>query len=243
LRELVVGNGADPVLRGVQRISWDGADGAWIGEAAADGDVADGVVADATFVVSVDEILCGPSEIREGGDEARGVGGRIDGKEGWVDVGGIVDGPTEREGSLFSREDAGDDGRDDSAVFCGRNIQNDIFVAFDVDDLTVVEEGMPGAVLRFVLSCGAGAVSVFDVDVLNGGSKVGEAPGDVVVVACDDEGQTRKRDSSDVEIACGGRGLEVGLVPDAGDTVGEVLVVGEEWFSSGGVGSGDDPVV
>jgi len=33
------------------------------------------------------------------------------------------------------------------------------------------------------------------------------------------------------------------LIPDIGDAVGEVHVVGEEWLARGGVGSGDDPVV
>ncbi len=84
---------------------------------------------------------------------------------------------------------------------------------------------------------------VFDVDVLDFGSEVGEAPGYVVVVADDDEGHAGKRDSGDMEIAGRCRGFEVGLVPDARDVVGEVHVVGEERLSGGGVGSGDDPVV
>jgi hypothetical protein len=78
----------------------------------------------------------------------------------------------------------------------------------------------------------------------------------MVVVADDDEGNAGEGDSGDVEIACGGGGfstpksklagdpdLEVGLVPDAGNGVGEVHVVGEERLAGGGVGSGDDPVV
>ncbi len=35
---------------------------------------------------------------------------------------------------------------------------------------------------------------------------------------------------------------EVGFIPDAGDVVGEVHVVGEERLAGGGVGAGDDPV-
>ena len=66
----------------------------------------------------------------------------------------------------------------------------------------------------------------FDVEVLDVGAEVGEAPGDVVVVADDDEGRAGKGDSGYVEgRAGGGRGFEVGLVPDAGDAVGEVHVV------------------
>ena len=46
-----------------------------------------------------------------------------------------------------------------------------------------------------------------------------------------------------MEVAGGGGGLEVGLVPDAGDGVSEVHIVREERLAGGGVGSGDDPVV
>ncbi len=84
---------------------------------------------------------------------------------------------------------------------------------------------------------------MFDVDVLDGGAEVGEAPGDVVVVADDDEGNAGEGDAGDVKVAGGGGGLEVGLIPDAGDAVGEVHVVREEWLAGGGVGAGDDPVV
>ena len=111
----------------------------------------------------------------------------------------------------------------------------------DVDDFALVEEGVPGAVGGFVLGGGAGAAGVFDVDVLHVGAEVGEAPGDVVVVADDDEGIAGEGDSGGVEVR--GGGLEIGLVPDAGDAVGEVHVVGEERLAGGGAGAGDDPVV
>ncbi len=82
LGEFVVGDGADPLLRGVEGVGGDGADGAGVGDAAADGDAADGVVADVTLVVGVDEVLCGAAEGGEGGDEAGAVGGGVDGEEG-----------------------------------------------------------------------------------------------------------------------------------------------------------------
>jgi len=138
----------------------------------------------------------------------------------------------------------------------GGDIDGYIFGAFDVDDLASVEEGLPHAVLRLVLGSGAGAAGVFDVDVLDGGAEVGESPGDVVVVADDDEGNAGEGDSGDVEIAGGGGGfstlasklagdpdLEIGLVPDAGNGVGEVHVVREERLAGGGVGAGDYPLV
>ncbi len=252
LRELVVGDGADPVLGGVEGVGGDGADGAGGHDAAAKRDVADGVVADVALVVGVDEILRRAAEGGEGGDEAGSAGGGVDGEERGSDAGWIVDDPAEGESALFCREDAGDDGGDVGAVLGGGDVEGDVFAAFDVDDLAIEEEGLPDAGLGLVLV----AADVLDVDVLDFGAEVGEAPGYVVVVAGDDEGNAGEGDAGDVEVACGGGGfstlasklagdpdLEVGLVPDAGNAVGQVLVVGEERLAGGGVGTGDDPVV
>ena len=49
--------------------------GLGVHDAAADGDAADGVVADVALVVGVDEVLRGAAEGGEGGDEAGPVGG------------------------------------------------------------------------------------------------------------------------------------------------------------------------
>ena len=128
-------------------------------------------------------------------------------------------------------------------MLCGWGVNHYIFAALDVDGLLLVEDRVPGAVGRFVLGGGAGAAGVLNVEGLDFGAEVGKAPGDVGVVADDDEGDAGERDSGDVKIAGGGGGLEVGLVPDAGNAVGEVHVVGEERLAGGGVGAGDDPVV
>ena len=76
-------------------------------------------------------------------------------EEGRGDVGGVVDDPAEGEGALFGGENAGEDGGDGGAVLGGGDVEDDVFAAFDVDDLAVVEEGLPGAVLRLVLGGGA----------------------------------------------------------------------------------------
>ncbi len=243
MREFVVGNGADPLLGWVEGVGGDGADGAGVGDAAADGDAADGVVADVALVVGVDEVLRGAAEGGEGGDETGAIGGGVDGEEGWSDGGWVVDDPAEREGALFGGQDAGEDGSDGGAVARGGDVDDYVFVAFDMDDFTIVEERLPGAVLRLVLCGGASASNVFDVDVLNGGAEIGESPGDVVVVAGDDEGDAGKGDAGDVEVAGGAGGFEVSLVPDAWDAVGEVHIVGEDRLAGGGVGARDDPVV
>ena len=125
----------------------------------------------------------------------------------------------------------------------GGGVNHYIFAAFDVDGLLLVEDRVPGAVGRFVLGGGAGAAGVLNVEGLDFGAEVGKAPGDVGVVADDDEGDAGERDSGDMKIAGRGGGLEVGLVPDAGNAVGEMHVIGEERLAGGGVGTGDDPIV
>ena len=203
----------------------------------------DGVVADVAVVVGVDDVLGGAAEGGEGGGEGGPVDGGIDAEEGGRDVGGIVDGPAEGEGALFVGEERGDEGRGVGAVLGGGDIEDDVGAVADVDDLALVEEGVPGAVGGLVLGGGAGAAGVLDVEVLHVGAEVGEAPGDVVVVADDDEGIAGEGDSGGVEVAGGRGGLEVGCVPDAGDAVVEVHVVREQRLAGGGAGSGDGPVV
>ncbi len=85
------------------------------------------------------------------------------------------------------------------AVLGAGDVEDDVFAAADVDGLVMVEDGVPGAVGGLVLGGAGGAAGVFDVDVLDVGAEVGEAPGDVVVVADDDEGSAGERDSGDVE--------------------------------------------
>ncbi len=81
LGEAIVGDRANPLLRGVESVGGDGTDGAGSHDAAAEGDAADGVIADVALVVGVDEVLCGAAEGGEGGDETGSVGGGVDGEE------------------------------------------------------------------------------------------------------------------------------------------------------------------
>ena len=134
LGELVVGDGAGPLLGGVECVGGDWADGAGVGEATADGDCSDGVVADVSVVVGVDEVLSGASEGGESLNERGGIGGGVDGEEGRGDVGGIVDGPAEREDAFFGGESGGDDRRDGGTVLGGGYVEDFVFAAFDVDD-------------------------------------------------------------------------------------------------------------
>ena len=88
------------------------------------------------------------------------------------------------------------------------------------------------------------AAEVFDVDVLDVAPRLVKPQATWSLWPSDDEGNAGEGDAGDVEVAGGGwGGIEVGLVPDAGDAVGEVHIVGEERLAGGGVGAGDDPVV
>ncbi len=66
-------------------------------------------------------------------------------------------------------------------------------------DSTGVEDGLPGSVGGAELLVLPGAAQGFDVDVLDVGAEVGKAPGDVRVVADDDEGEAGDGDAGDVE--------------------------------------------
>ncbi len=227
LGKLVEGDIGGPVLSGVEAVDGDGADGAGLDETAAEGNLAYGVVADVALIVGVDDILGGASEGGEGGGEAGPVGGGVYVEERGGDVHWVVDGPAEGEGAGFGRKDAGDDGGGEIAVLGEGDVEDDVLGAADVDDLFLMEDGVPGAVGGLVFGGVAGAAGVFDEDVLDVSAEVREAPGYVVVVADDDEGKSGEGDSGDVEFAGGGRGFEVGLIPDAGDAVAEVHVVRE----------------
>ncbi len=245
LGKLIEGDVAGPLAAGIERADGDGAGRRGVEEAAADGDAADSVVGDVTLVIGVDEVLGGASPGGEGGTEAGPVGGGVDGEEGVGEVDGVVDSPAEGDAAGVSGAlDSGEDGRGNTVVLGGGDVEDDVFVAADVDDFALMEERVPVAVGGLELGAGGGDADALDEEVLDVSAEVGEAPGDVVVVTYDDEGCAGQGDSGDVKgSAGGGGGLEVGLVPDAGDAVGEVHVVGEERLSGGGVGSGDGPVV
>ena len=101
LGEAVVWDGANPLLRGVEGIGGNGTDGAWSHYAAAERDCADGVVTDMALVVGVDEVLRWAAVGGEGGDQIGCACGRVDSEEGRIEAGGVVDGPAQRERSLF----------------------------------------------------------------------------------------------------------------------------------------------
>jgi hypothetical protein len=227
-----------------------GVAGGWILGRAAQGDSAHGVVADVALIVGVDDVLGGASEAAEGGEKAGPVVGVVYVEGGDLEVGGVVDGPAEGEGAgmavglgSFGREDGVEDGGEGVAVAGGEDLEVDGALAFDLDGFGEVDDELPGVASGEEFLCGAGAAGGFDVDVLDVGAEVGEAPGDVVVVADDDEGKAGDGDAGGVESPGGEGGLEIGLVPDAGEGEGEMHVVGEQGLAGGGVGAGDDEVV
>jgi hypothetical protein len=189
-----------------------------VGGEAADGDAAEEVVADVVGV-GVDEVLRDGTEACEGGDEGCGVGGGVDGEEGGGLGGGVVDGPGEGEGAAFGFEEGGDDGRLDGSgtdgVGGGEDVEGEVAAGADVDDFAVVGHGGPDVVGAFVFGIGTLFAEVLDEDVLDVGTGIGEAPGDVGVAADDDEGDAGEGETFDGQ-SCGGIDVEGGFVPDVG---------------------------
>ena len=90
-------------------------------------------------------------------------------------------------------------------------------------------------------------VWAFDVEVLDIGEGVGQAPGDVLVVADDDAGCAGEGGAADLEAGFGavgrGRAGEMHLVPSAGHGHDEVGIVTENRASGEGFFCGDGPGV
>ena len=86
------------------------------------------------------------------------------------------------------------------------------------------------------------AAEGFEIEVLDVGAEVGEAPGYVLVVADDDEGEAGDGDAGDVEswLSVVWRSTSYQM---PGRVWAEVHVVGQHGFAGGGVRAGDDPVV
>ena len=84
-----------------------------------------------------------------------------------------------------------------------------------------------------------GRVERLDVKILNVGAVIGEAPGDVVVVADDDHRRAGKRESLNVPA----RRREVNLVPDGRDHQLKVRVIGKQRLAGGRVCATHDPIV
>ncbi len=259
LGEQLEGDIASPLAIGVEAAGGDGTErrGKELARGlrgAADGDPAEGVIADVTLIVGVDHVLGGAAPGGEGGDEGGPVGGAVDFEEGCGEVDGVVDSPGESEGALVrggssarplcADEEAGDNGGFEVAVLGAEEVEDDVFAAADVDGLGMVDDGLPRAVGGLELGLAVVNTGALDVDVLHVGAEVGEAPGDVVVVTDDDEGDAGQSDSGDMEgSAGGGGGFQDGLIPDAGYAVREMHVVREERLAGGGVSAGDGPVV
>src|SRR5258708_32245635 len=86
---------------------------------------------------------------------------------------------------------------------------------------------------------GRGGVEGLDVQILNIGLIVGEAPGNAVVVADADKRSGRQSEALDVPTRRG----EMDLVPDGRNGQLEMRMVGEQWLAGCGGGAADDPIV
>ncbi len=196
----------------------------------ADGDAGCHEVADVAVDVRVDGVLAGAPDalhdfakfvpIFRGGEPVVGV----------AEAAGFEGGPFEGVGFAgFFVNDGAVARDDDFEMFVG--------LAFDVDGFVEDLGFRPFAVDLIFVGCGG--IEFFDVEVLDVGAVVGEAPGDAIVVSDDDERRAGKSETFCVEIGSG----EMNFVPDGRDGKFEMGVVGEKRFAGGGVGAAHDPVV
>ena len=118
----------------------------------------------------------------------------------------------------------------------GLDSKENVFAAANVNDFGIEGERVLLAVVAFVVAV---AVEFFDVEILRVAVERGESPGDVIIVAGDDEREAGKCDACGVEA---GR-VQVSHVPGVGLAEGEMHIVCEEWLAGSGVRAGDDPVV
>ena len=195
---------------------------------AANRQLAGDLEADVAVGVGVDEVAGGAGEEFEGGPEFGPIGRAVEVEEGVMEGEGGGGGPLK---SGLAVADGGDgtvvgdplfelDGR---GVFYG----DEFAVKFGLEELAFVE-----------VAAGVG-VELFQEVVLGVETEVRDAPSNAGVAADDDAGQARDGEAGDVETTA----AEVDGVPDAGEVVFEMRVVGQERLAGGGAGAGEGPGV
>ncbi len=115
------------------------------------------------------------------------------------------------------------------------HVEDDVFAAAYANDFVIDGERMPLRIVALVVV----ALHLLDIEVLNVGIERGESPGDVLVVACDDVGETSERDAGRVIAG----GAQIGHVPDVGHCERKMHIVREQRLSAGGVAASNHPVV
>ena len=131
----------------------------------------------------------------------------------------------------FGRRELSDHG----AMPCGQHVKPDIRRTFHVDNFRSNFRPLPSArSLIFALR-----IKVFDKNVFHVRAEVGESPGDAAVMADDHEWQAGKSYSSDVEFSRG----QLRLVPNVGNLMAEMHVVGEQRPAADGVRSRKHPII
>ena len=117
----------------------------------------------------------------------------------------------------------------------GQHVKPDIRRAFHVDNFRSNFRPLPSArSLIFAL-----IVKVFDKNIFHVRAQIGESPGDAAVVPHDHEWQAGKSYSSDVEVSRG----QLRLVPNVGNLMAQMHVVGQQRPAADGVRSRKHPII
>ena len=131
----------------------------------------------------------------------------------------------------FGRRELSDHG----AMPRGQHVKPDIRRTFHVDNFRSNFRPLPSArSLIFALR-----IKVFDKNVFHVRAEVSEPPGNAAVVPHDHEGQAGKRYPGHVKIAC----RQMRLVPNVGNLMAQMHVVGEQRPAADGVRSRKHPII
>ena len=201
----------------------------------ADGNASAGIQTDVAIDVGIDRVDGDGGEISQGGREFRPVAGPVHLVGGPRFVAVVQSDPVQGQGLAPGEIGLGGD---DGAVRRRADRPDGFAAALQPDHLAADFQREPGAV-ETVLT-GMPGVDRFAVEVQ--GVRLDEriAPGDPGVVAGDDEGASRDADAGHVEPAFDGL---VDLVPDPGQAVVEMHVVGQERLPGDAAAARDRPVV
>jgi hypothetical protein len=132
------------------------------------------------------------------------------------------------EGGLACLGHRRDHVREQRAVNGLTHGEGDVAAACDLDRLVAFRQRQ----IAIATAIGVSA-DLFEVEVADIWAKVGEAPGNALVVPDHDAGQAGEGEAGDVKGAFGrdAATVQTGLVPDAGDTDTKVRIVGQQRFS------------
>ncbi len=187
------------------------------------------LIADISLNVGVDNVLSGSIKLGEGMAEVFPVLCRVHVEKGRAQT--LVESPSQGQLPFFT----GDQFRDDRSVSRAAHIQCHVWLVLDVNHLQAMFDLLQALGSLVVIS----VVEILDVKVFHGRPKIGEAPGDSLVMPHDHVRHSGKSHPCHVQAAR----PKVGLVPEVGHLMAEMHVIRQQRLAGNGVRSRNYPVV